>query len=81
MATKRIPIRDQQDLPSAFALRYKEVTISVLEVVPPVDELPYCTAVKPNGNICDYHARYLRNGKPSCGPHLASKYTLFLEDD
>lgn len=58
--------------------RYKEVTIAVLEVVPPRELLPECTALMRDDYVCPNKAKYMRDGQPVCGRHLATPNQLFL---
>ena len=74
--SKNIPIEGAEE----FHMRYREVLVAVLEVVPPRDQLPDCRAQKSTGFLCDYKARYLRDGRPVCGVHLFSRTDIFLED-
>ena len=74
--TKSIPIREAPE----FKLRYTEVTVAILEVIPPRDQLPDCRAEKKNGFLCDYKAKYMRGDLPVCGVHLFSRTDIFLED-
>lgn len=53
----------------------REVTVTILEIVPDREELPTCEAWLGglNGNSleqCSYKARYIQNGRPVCGQHV-----------
>jgi hypothetical protein len=64
----------------------REATVTIAELVPVKDELPYCeawlgpssrTLNKDSLEQCGYRARFLQNGKPVCGIHAGSPGTLW----
>ena len=64
----------------------REATVSIAELVPVKDELPYCEAwLGPSTRTlnaqsvdqCGNRARYLQNGRPVCGVHVGSAQMLW----
>ena len=59
----------------------REVTVTILELVPDRDQLPTCSAWLSVGvEQCYYKARYEQNGMPVCGVHMGKPGLLWHPD-
>lgn len=60
----------------------REATITILEVVPERDQLPFCNAWLGGESLeqCGNRARYVQNGQPVCGIHVGRPSLLWHPD-
>jgi hypothetical protein len=58
----------------------REVTITITELVPAREQLPYCAAWLASGAQCSNRARYTQQGRPCCGQHVGRPGLLWVPE-